>query len=162
LARTADADSDNPRLRALIEYRERDSKWVNCPTNPDHGSNQYGWGAATNATTTLSLADLAEHCTLYVTCEPCIMCASAISQLKMGRVVYGCRNDKFGGCGSVLDVLGSNNSSTTGCRVVGGVCEGEAVALLKAFYKRENCYAPDDKRKRKDPPPPSAQDLSPP
>ena len=38
---------------------------------------------------------------LYVTCEPCIMCAGAISLMGIKRVFYGCSNDKFGGCGSV-------------------------------------------------------------
>lgn len=46
------------------------------------------------------LADI----TLYVTVEPCVMCASALRQAGIGRVVYGCGNDRFGGCGSVLDV----------------------------------------------------------
>lgn len=42
--------------------------------------------------------------TLYVTVEPCIMCASALRQLGIKEVFYGCENDKFGGCGSVLGV----------------------------------------------------------
>ena len=44
-------------------------------------------------------ADVAA-CTLYVTVEPCIMCGSALRQLQVSRVVFGCRNDKFGGCGA--------------------------------------------------------------
>lgn len=42
--------------------------------------------------------------TLYVTVEPCIMCASALRQLGIKDVYYGCHNDRFGGCGSVLGV----------------------------------------------------------
>lgn len=42
--------------------------------------------------------------TLYVTVEPCIMCASALRQLGINQVFYGCANDRFGGCGSVLGV----------------------------------------------------------
>lgn len=42
--------------------------------------------------------------TLYVTVEPCIMCASALRQLGIKEVYYGCGNDRFGGCGSVLGV----------------------------------------------------------
>ena len=42
--------------------------------------------------------------TLYVTVEPCIMCASALRQLGIKEVYYGCDNDRFGGCGSVLGV----------------------------------------------------------
>ena len=40
------------------------------------------------------------ECSLYVTVEPCIMCASALRQLQVRQVFYGCRNDKFGGCGT--------------------------------------------------------------
>ena len=42
--------------------------------------------------------------TLYVTVEPCIMCASALRQMGIAEVFYGCENDRFGGCGSVLGV----------------------------------------------------------
>lgn len=45
--------------------------------------------------------------TLYVTVEPCVMCASALRQIGIGRVVYGCGNERFGGCGSVIDVHAS-------------------------------------------------------
>ncbi len=41
---------------------------------------------------------------LFVTCEPCIMCAAALSTLRIGRVYFGCYNDKFGGCGSILEL----------------------------------------------------------
>ncbi|KAG6825301.1 tRNA(adenine34) deaminase, partial [Arthromyces matolae] len=42
--------------------------------------------------------------TLYVTVEPCIMCASALRQMGIKEVFFGCGNDRFGGCGSVLGV----------------------------------------------------------
>jgi tRNA(Arg) A34 adenosine deaminase TadA len=45
--------------------------------------------------------------TLYVTVEPCVMCAAALRQIGIGRVVYGCGNERFGGCGSVIDVNAS-------------------------------------------------------
>jgi tRNA-specific adenosine deaminase 2 len=80
--------------------------------------------------------------TLYVTVEPCIMCADALRQAGIGRVVYGCPNDKFGGCGTVLQVLGSSSAAAAAGRVTAGVCAEEAVALLKAFYARSNIRAP--------------------
>ena len=43
-------------------------------------------------------------CTLYVTVEPCIMCAQALNLAGVQRVVYGCDNDKFGGAGSILSL----------------------------------------------------------
>jgi len=46
-------------------------------------------------------------CTLYVTVEPCVMCAAALRLAGIGRVVFGCGNDRFGGCGSVLNLSDS-------------------------------------------------------
>ena len=40
----------------------------------------------------------------FVTCEPCIMCAAALRDMKIKTVVFGCSNDRFGGCGSILSV----------------------------------------------------------
>lgn len=45
-----------------------------------------------------------QECTLYVTVEPCLMCASALRQARIKRVVYGCANERFGGCGGVRNV----------------------------------------------------------
>ena len=45
-----------------------------------------------------------DETTLYVTVEPCIMCASALRQMGIKEVYFGCENDRFGGCGSVLGV----------------------------------------------------------
>lgn len=56
-----------------------------------------------NLTPVMSEHPLSET-TLYVTVEPCIMCASALRQLGIKEVYYGCENDRFGGCGSVLGV----------------------------------------------------------
>ena len=84
------------------------------------------------------LAILSE-CTLYVTVEPCVMCADAIKSLGLKRVVFGCRNDRFGGCGSVLPVLISP-------LVQGGLLAAEAMSLLKDCYAQENPFAPVDKR----------------
>ena len=91
-------------------------------------------------------------CELYVTVEPCIMCASALRQIGVRRVVFGCVNDKFGGCGGVLNIhsdepgpassIDANGSSSTVMRVQGGVREAEAVALLRLFYSQENASAP--------------------
>lgn len=49
-------------------------------------------------------ARVCERTVLYVTVEPCIMCAAALRLMHIPLVVYGCRNERFGGCGSVLDV----------------------------------------------------------
>ncbi|CAN8006426.1 unnamed protein product [Ixodes hexagonus] len=81
---------------------------------------------------------------VFVTVEPCIMCASALDALKVSRVVFGCPNERFGGVGSVLDVL---RDAGGGTEVVAGVRAERAVNLLKEFYMGENPNAPVPKPK---------------
>ena len=47
---------------------------------------------------------IVSKCTLYVTVEPCVMCAYALRLLGVTRVIFGCHNERFGGCGSTIDV----------------------------------------------------------
>lgn len=92
-----------------------------------------------------------KKCTLYVTVEPCIMCTGALRNIGIGRVVYGCRNERFGGCGSVLDVH-TDALPQLGPKFecVEGILKDKAVNILKDFYKGENINAPESKRKMKD------------
>lgn len=105
--------------------------------------------------------------TLYVTVEPCVMCASALRQVGIGRVVYGCGNDRFGGCGSVLDVSTSKMLDTNvSFEAVGGYYREEAIMLLRRFYMSENQNAPNPKKKTtrvlktEIPPPPNVTSAS--
>lgn len=75
-----------------------------------------------------------EECTMYVTLEPCPMCAGAIVQARIPKVVIGCMNPKAGCAGSVLDMLheeGFNHQVETEI----GVLEEECSAMLKEFFK---------------------------
>jgi len=146
--------------------------------------------------------------TLYVTVEPCVMCAAAMLSLGIKRIVFGCFNENFGGCGTVLSVhrgvaeclgsggLASSSSSLSSSlssvvtsstssssstlssastsssvssteitsvssppviplptrpppplEVVGGICEKEAIDLLRAFYRAPNPKAPKNQVK---------------
>lgn len=74
-----------------------------------------------------------EGCTMYVTLEPCQMCAGAIIQARMDRVVIGCMNAKAGCAGSVLNILeheGFNHQAD----VTRGVLEEECSVILKEFF----------------------------
>ncbi|MFT4214684.1 MAG: nucleoside deaminase [Microbacterium sp.] len=75
-----------------------------------------------------------EGCTLTVTLEPCLMCAGAILQARVGRVVFGAWDEKAGAAGSVYDVLRDRRLPVR-AEVIGGVCEVEAVALLAEFFR---------------------------
>ena len=72
--------------------------------------------------------------TLYVTLEPCTMCAGAIVLARVPRVVYGCTDPKAGAAGSVLDVLAEPRLNHRP-EVVGGVLAAEAAELLRAFFR---------------------------
>lgn len=75
-----------------------------------------------------------EGCTMYVTLEPCQMCAGAIVQARIPRVVAGCMNPKAGCAGSILDLLHVErfNHQVEFCK---GVLEEECQDLLTAFFK---------------------------
>jgi tRNA(adenine34) deaminase len=74
-------------------------------------------------------------CELYVTLEPCVMCAGAIMHARLERVVYGAADPKTGACGSVVDVFAEtklNHHAT----VVRGVLAGECSARLSDFFSQ--------------------------
>ncbi|HTO49737.1 MAG TPA: tRNA adenosine(34) deaminase TadA [Burkholderiales bacterium] len=72
-------------------------------------------------------------CDLYVTLEPCVMCAGAIMQARIRRLVFGAADPKTGACGGVVDLFAELrlNHHTT---VTGGVLAEECGALLKQFF----------------------------
>jgi len=71
--------------------------------------------------------------TIYVTLEPCAMCAGAIVLARIPRVVYGARDSKAGAAGSVLNVL-AEPALNHRPEVVGGVMEDECALLLRSFF----------------------------
>jgi tRNA(adenine34) deaminase len=72
-------------------------------------------------------------CELYVTLEPCLMCAGAIMHARIARVVFGATDPKTGACGSVMDAFSEPrlNHHTT---VEGGLLADEAAAQLQSFF----------------------------
>ena len=73
-------------------------------------------------------------CTLYVTLEPCPMCAGAILNARVPVVCYGARDDKAGCCGSVLNLFEERFNHHP--RIYGGVLEGDCAALLREFFQK--------------------------
>lgn len=74
-----------------------------------------------------------EGCTLVVTLEPCVMCAGAVLQSRISRLVFGAWDDKAGAAGSLYDVLRDRRLPHRS-EVVGGVRAEEAAALLREFF----------------------------
>jgi tRNA(adenine34) deaminase len=73
------------------------------------------------------------HTVLYVTLEPCAMCAGAIVLARVPRVIYGAPDPKAGAAGSVLDVLGEPRLNHRP-EVAGGLLAGDSAALLREFF----------------------------
>ena len=73
------------------------------------------------------------ECTLYVTLEPCPMCAGAIINARIPRVVFGASDDKSGACGSVCDLFSMDFNHHPA--VTKGIREEEAQGLLTEFFK---------------------------
>ena len=89
--------------------------------------------AIRNAASRLQKSRL-DGCTLIVTLEPCAMCAGAIAQSRISKVVFGAWDEKAGAVGSVWDVL-RDPRSIFKVEVVSGVLEAECAELLTDFFK---------------------------
>lgn len=76
-----------------------------------------------------------DGCTLVVTLEPCVMCAGAILQSRISRVVFGAWDDKAGAAGSMYDVLRDRRLPYR-AEVVGGVEADAATGLLRSFFEQ--------------------------
>ncbi|GAA6004674.1 hypothetical protein JCM11491_002189 [Sporobolomyces phaffii] len=86
---------------------------------------------------------------LYVTVEPCIMCAAAMRQIGIEKVIYGCGNDRFGGTGGVQSIHSDTRLVySPPYPAVGNYRREEAIMLLRRFYLTENTAAPKPKNKK--------------
>ncbi len=74
-----------------------------------------------------------DDCTLYVTLEPCAMCAGAMIHARISRVVYGAADPKTGACGSVVDLF-SDARLNHHAQITPGVLASDAAALLRQFF----------------------------
>ena len=75
-----------------------------------------------------------EDCTMYITLEPCQMCAGAIVQARIPRVVVGCMNPKAGCAGSILNLL-QVEAFNHQAELTTGVLEEECSQMMKSFFK---------------------------
>lgn len=105
--------------------------------------------------------EILKECDLYVTIEPCIMCASLLRQFGVRKVYFGGSNEKFGGTGGVLNVHRSNGAmeeelgeegreerKKDDYEVSGGWLREEAIVMLRRFYVQENGRAPEPRNKK--------------
>ena len=143
--------SDESYMRQAIELAERAAEHGDVPIGAvvvrgdevigAAGNERELHGDPTAHAELLALRDAAgrlggwriEDASIYVTLEPCSMCAGAIVLARIARVVYGARDPKAGAAGSVLDVLGEP-ALNQNPEVTGGVLAEECAALLSSFF----------------------------
>ena len=84
-------------------------------------------------------------CTLFVTIEPCVMCSGAIGLARIPKVIYGASNQKFGGAGSLYDILRDERLNHR-VEVETGVMEEECAKIMQDFFRqsRERKKKPND------------------
>lgn len=75
-------------------------------------------------------------CDLYVTKEPCAMCAGALVHVRMRRVIFGCPDPRAGAAGGIINLLQMSGLNHR-CDIVGGVLSDECAALLKGFFQSQ-------------------------
>lgn len=75
-------------------------------------------------------------CDLYVTKEPCVMCAGAIVHTRVRRVVFGCADARAGAAGSLMNLL-QQPALNHRCEITGGILEAECAAILQDFFRQQ-------------------------
>lgn len=83
-------------------------------------------------------------CTLYVTLEPCAMCAGAMMHARLARVVYGAADPKTGACGSVVNLFEEERLNHH-AELIGGVLAAECGTMLSSFFAERRRQARADK-----------------
>ena len=81
-------------------------------------------------------------CDLYVTKEPCVMCAGALIHVRIRRLVFGCADPRSGAAGSVMNLL-QNPAFNHHCEITSGILQNECAAILQDFFRKKRALNPD-------------------
>lgn len=144
-AEQALAEGETPVACVLVLEGEVVARGMNDTNRSLNGTRHAEFLAIAEFLAKFPITKLAET-DLYVTVEPCIMCASALRQYGIRTVYFGCGNERFGGNGSVLSIH-SDESLDPPYASYGGLYRKEAIMLLRRFYIQENGNAPNPRAK---------------
>ena len=81
-------------------------------------------------------------CDLYVTKEPCVMCAGALIHVRIRRLIFGCADTKSGGAGGMINLL-QHSVLNHHCEITSGVLRTECAAILLDFFQKKRDLNPD-------------------
>jgi len=132
LARQAQADGEVPVGAVVVRDGEIIGRGYNAPISRHDPSAHAEMMALRDAARHLGNYRLVD-CELFVTLEPCLMCAGAIMHARIARLVYGAGDPKTGACGSVVDVFAESRLNHH-AEVAGGLLADECGALLSDFF----------------------------
>jgi tRNA(adenine34) deaminase len=81
-------------------------------------------------------------CDLYVTKEPCIMCAGALVHVRIRRLIFGCADPRAGAAGGMINLL-QHSALNHHCEITSGVLQNECAAILQDFFRKKRVLNPD-------------------
>ena len=81
-------------------------------------------------------------CDLYVTKEPCVMCAGALVHVRIRRVIFGCADPRSGGVGGIINLL-QHPALNHHCQITSGILQNECAAILQNFFRTKRALNPD-------------------
>ncbi len=134
LARRAAAEGEVPVGAVLYRHGQRVGVGRNTRENRNDPLGHAEIGAIQQATDALGEWRL-NDCTLYVTLEPCPMCAGAIVNARLGRLVYGAADPKAGAVHTLFELCNDQRLNHR-VDVTAGVCAGESGRVLKRFFRK--------------------------
>jgi tRNA(adenine34) deaminase len=140
LARQAAAVGEVPVGAVVVRQDRIVGQGFNAPVSGHDPSAHAEIQALRQAAATLGNYRLPE-CTLFVTLEPCVMCAGAIMHARIQRLVYGAPDPKTGACGSVVDLFAEPRLNHHAA-VEGGLLASECGALLSEFFRNRRAAVP--------------------
>ena len=82
-------------------------------------------------------------CDLYVTKEPCVMCAGALVHVRIRRVIFGCADPRSGGAGGIINLL-QHPALNHHCQITSGVLQNECAAILQDFFRKKRALETGD------------------
>lgn len=134
LAEQAAENGEVPVGAIVVKDGEIIGRGSNAPIGLNDPSAHAEMLAIRNAAKTLGNYRLVD-CTLYVTLEPCAMCAGVIQHARLTKLIYGASDPKTGACGSVINLMAETklNHHTT---VLGGILAEDCGHLLSTFFKQ--------------------------
>ena len=81
-------------------------------------------------------------CDLYVTKEPCVMCAGALIHVRLRRLIFGCADPKSGAAGGMINLL-QHSALNHDCEITSSVLQNECAAILQDFFRKKRALNPD-------------------